>query len=617
MGNNPDQYRDRLPLPIFLFRLAPQKGFPFKSGRKSSFLNKSSKSQTFLLYLVKYLRMKKFTLLLLLFSQLVFAQFTDINIVKEIHAKNKGLVVSAHPLASEAGAKMMKMGGNAYDAVIATQLALAVVYPQAGNIGGGGFLVGVKNNGEKFTIDFRETAPEKASKDMYLDKKGNANTDLSQNGRLAVGIPGSVAGYFATLKYAKLPMEKLIQPAIDLAEQGFSITEREANLLNHQMQFFDQHNTNKTVFQKTAPWKQGDILVQKELAATLKLIQKEGAKGFYEGKTAELLVAEMKRGNGIITLNDLKNYKVIERKPLAFNYKGNEVVSMPLPSSGGILLTQMLKMASFENLEKYPQNSTQAVQIMVEAERRAFADRAEYMGDPEFIQDQTARLISEEYLKNRWKSFNKNAATPSSEVGKIIAQPKESTETTHISIVDKDGNAVAVTTTLNGLYGSKVVVSGAGFFLNNEMDDFSVKPGVPNMFGAVGGEANSIKPGKRMLSSMTPTIVLKNGKPYIIVGTPGGTTIPTSVFQSIVDVLDFKLSPNMTINSPKFHHQWLPETVMVEKNFPESTISDLEKLKYKIERISQLGRTEMIVIDEKGNAVAVADGRGDDSVAVQ
>ena len=561
--------------------------------------------------------MKKFTLLLLLFSQLVFAQFTDINIVKEIHAKNKGLVVSAHPLASEAGAKMMKMGGNAYDAVIATQLALAVVYPQAGNIGGGGFLVGVKNNGEKFTIDFRETAPEKASKDMYLDKKGNANTDLSQNGRLAVGIPGSVAGYFATLKYAKLPMEKLIQPAIDLAEQGFSITEREANLLNHQMQFFDQHKTNKTVFQKTAPWKQGDILVQKELAATLKLIQKEGAKGFYEGKTAELLVAEMKRGNGIITLNDLKNYKVIERKPLAFNYKGNEVVSMPLPSSGGILLAQMLKMASFENLENHAQNSTQAVQIMVEAERRAFADRAEYMGDPEFIQDQTARLISEEYLKNRWKSFNKNAATPSSEVGKIIAQPKESTETTHISIVDKDGNAVAVTTTLNGLYGSKVVVSGAGFFLNNEMDDFSVKPGVPNMFGAVGGEANSIKPGKRMLSSMTPTIVLKNGKPYIIVGTPGGTTIPTSVFQSIVDVLDFKLSPNMTINSPKFHHQWLPETVMVEKNFPESTISDLEKLKYKIERISQLGRTEMIVIDEKGNAVAVADGRGDDSVAVQ
>ena len=290
---------------------------------------------------------------------------------------------------------------------------------------------------------------------------------------------------------------------------------------------------------------------------------------------------------------------------------------MPLPSSGGILLAQMLKMSSFENLEKFPQNSTEAVQIMVEAERRAFADRAEFMGDPDFIKDQTEMLISESYLKSRWKNFNKNKATPSSEVGKIIAQPKESTETTHISIVDKEGNAVSVTTTLNGLYGSKVVVSGAGFFLNNEMDDFSVKPGVPNMFGAVGGEANSIKPGKRMLSSMTPTIVMKNSKPYIIVGTPGGTTIPTSVYQSIVNVIDFKLNPNMAVNTPKFHHQWLPEIVEVTTNFPETTISDLEKKNYKIERISGIGRTEMIVIDEQGNATAVADGKGDDSVAIE
>ena len=560
--------------------------------------------------------MKKFLLLSVLFSHLAFSQFTDINIVKEIRTKDKGLVVSAHPLASEAGAKIMKMGGNAYDAVIATQYALAVVYPQAGNIGGGGFLVGVKNNGEKFTIDFRETAPEKSSRDMYLDKNGKANTDLSQNGRLAVGIPGSVAGFFATLKYAKLPMEKLIQPAIDLAEKGFAITEREANLLNSQMEFFNQHNKNKTVFQKDK-WKQADILVQKDLAETLKLIQKNGAKGFYEGKTAELIVAEMKRGNGIITLNDLKNYKVAERKPIVFDYKGNEIVSMPLPSSGGVLLAQMLKMSSFENLEKYQQNSTEAVQIMVEAERRAFADRAEFMGDPTFINDQTSMLISEEYLKNRWKSFHKNQATPSSEVGKIIPQPKESTETTHISIIDKEGNAVAVTTTLNGLYGSKVVVSGAGFFLNNEMDDFSIKPGVPNMFGAVGGEANKIEPGKRMLSSMTPTIVLKNGKPFIVVGTPGGTTIPTSVYQSIVNVVDFKLNPNFSVNLPKFHHQWLPEIVAVEKHFPETTISNLEKLGYKIDRWNQIGRTEMIVVDEKGNATAVADGRGDDSVAVE
>ena len=561
--------------------------------------------------------MKKALVLLLISSNFVFAQFTDIKIVKEIRTKDKGLVVSAHPLASEAGAKVMKMGGNAFDAVIATQYALAVVYPQAGNIGGGGFLVGVKKTGEKFTIDFRETAPAKASRDMYLDKKGNANTDLSQNGRLAVGIPGSVAGFYATLKHAKLPMAKLIQPAIDLAEQGFAITEKEANLLNNQMQYFNEHNKIQTVFQKKNKWKQGDILIQKDLAETLKLIQKNGAKGFYEGKTAELIVAEMKHGNGIITLNDLKNYKVAERKPIVFDYKGNEIVSMGLPSSGGILLAQMLKMAGYENLEKYQQNSTEAVQIMVEAERRAFADRAEFMGDPDFITDKTSMLISDEYLRNRWKSFNKNLATPSAEVGKIISQPKESTETTHISVIDKEGNAVAVTTTLNGLYGSKVVVAGAGFFLNNEMDDFSIKPGVPNMFGAVGGEANKIEPGKRMLSSMTPTIVMKNGKPYIIVGTPGGTTIPTSVYQSIVNVIDFKLSPGMTVNAPKFHHQWLPESVMVENHFPETTIQNLEKMNYKIEKVSQIGRTEMIVIDEKGNAVAVADGRGDDSVAVE
>ncbi|UMQ42047.1 gamma-glutamyltransferase [Chryseobacterium sp. Y16C] len=561
--------------------------------------------------------MKKIAIIFILFSFSVSAQYTDINIIKEVKVKNKGVVVSAHPLASEAGAKILRMGGNAYDAVIATQYALAVVYPQAGNIGGGGFLVGVKNNGEKFTIDYRETAPKKASRDMYLDKTGKANTDLSQNGRLAVGIPGSIAGFFATLKHGKLPMEKIIQPAIDLAEKGFAITEQEASLLNAHKANFQKHNQTATVFVKDIPWKAGDLLVQKELAETLKLIQKSGAKGFYEGKTAELLVSEMKRGNGIITAEDLKNYKVAERKALEFEYKGNTIVSMPLPSSSGILLAQMLKMSGFENLEKYQQNSTQAVQIMTEAERRAFADRAEYMGDPDFIQDKTSYLISDEYLKNRWKSFSFNKATPSSEVGKIIKQPKESTETTHISVIDKEGNTAAVTTTLNGLYGSKVVVSGAGFFLNNEMDDFSIKPGVPNMFGAVGGEANAIQPNKRMLSSMTPTIILKNGKPYMVVGTPGGTTIPTSVFQSIVNVIDFKLNANISVNAPKFHHQWLPETVAFEKNFPETTIKDLEKLGYKTEKWNQIGRTEIILIDENGNIHAVADGRGDDSVGVE
>ena len=555
--------------------------------------------------------------LLLLFVNFVSAQFTGFNTVKEVRVKDKGVVVSAHPLASEAGAKILKMGGNAYDAAVATQLALAVVYPQAGNIGGGGFLVGVKNNGEKFTIDYRETAPAKSSKDMYIDAKGIADTDLSQNGRLAVGVPGSVAGFFETLKHCTLPMKDLIQPSIDLAEQGFAITEREANLLNSLRESFLKHNSLPTAFVKNEKWKAGDLLIQKELAETLKRIQKDGMKGFYERKTAELLTNEMKRGNGIISLQDLKNYKAVVRKPMVFNYKNHEIVSMPLPSSGGILLAQMLKMSGFEDLEKFQHNSTKAVQIMVEAERRAFADRAEYMGDPGFITDETAMLISDEYLKNRWKSYNPNQATPSSAVGKIIKTASESTETTHISVLDKDGNAASVTTTLNGLYGSKVVVAGAGFFLNNEMDDFSIKPGVPNMFGAVGGEANKIEPGKRMLSSMTPTIVLKNGKPFMVVGTPGGTTIPTSVYQSIVNVIDFKLSPNMVINAPKFHHQWLPETVSVEKNFPETTISDLEKMGYKIQRISAIGRTEMIIIDENGTIIGVADGRGEDSVAVE
>ena len=562
--------------------------------------------------------MKRGFLLFLVISNVAFAQFTNINIVKEIHSKDKGMVVSAHPLASEAGAKILKMGGNAFDAAIATQFALAVVYPQAGNIGGGGFLVGTTNKGEKFSLDYRETAPIKASRDMYLDEKGNANTDLSQNGRLAVGVPGSISGMFYThKKFGKLPMAALIQPAIDLAEKGFAVTLREANLLNSTKEDFLKHNSHKTAFTKDIPWKQGDLLIQKELANTLKAIQKNGEKGFYEGNNAQLLVDEIKKGNGIISLEDLKNYKTRERKVLSFDYKGNEIISMPLPSSGGPLLAQMLKMASYENLEKYEQNSPEALQIMVEAERRAYADRAEYMGDPDFIEDKTQMLISDEYLKNRWKNFSFEKATPSADVGNIISQPKESEQTTHISIIDKFGNAASITTTLNGLYGSKVVVKGGGYFLNNEMDDFSVKPGVPNMFGAVGGEANSIVPNKRMLSSMTPTIVLKNGKPYIVVGTPGGTTIPTSVFQSIVNAIDFKLSPNFVINAPKFHHQWLPEVIYTEKNFPQNTIKVLEQKNYKFENRNVIGRTEMIILDENGNAIAVADGRGDDSVAVE
>ncbi|WKS94480.1 gamma-glutamyltransferase [Riemerella columbina] len=561
--------------------------------------------------------MKKISLLLVVMSGVVSAQFTDYNIVKNIQTKNKSVVVSAHPLASAAGVQVIRQGGNAFDAAIATQYALAVVYPQAGNIGGGGFLVATKANGEQLAIDFREVAPKKANRDMYLDAQGKADTDLSQNGRLAVGVPGSVAGFYEILKHAKLPMKALIQPAIDLAEKGFAITEKEAQLLNQEREAFIKHNQNAIVFVKDTPWKAGDLLIQKDLAKTLKRIQQFGLKGFYEGETARLIVEEMKRGNGIITLEDLKNYRVKTRKPLTFDYKGHQIVSMPLPSSGGPLLAQMLKMAAFENLENYQPNAPEAVQIMVEAERRAYADRAEYMGDPDFIKDQTEFLTSDAYLRKRWQTFNKNQATPSAEVGKIINPNQESTQTTHLSILDKEGNAVSVTTTLNGYYGSKVVVSGAGFFLNNEMDDFSIKPGVPNMFGAVGGEANAIQAGKRMLSSMAPTVVLKNNKAYMVVGTPGGTTIPTSVFQAIVDVIDFKISPNLAVNLPKFHQQWLPEYVSVEKDFPRETIKALEKKGYQFKVRGAIGKTEMIVADEAGNITAIADNRGDDAVAVE
>lgn len=546
-----------------------------------------------------------------------YAQFTQYNVSKEIHTKNKGVVVSAHPLASDAGAKMFDLGGNAFDAAIATQWALAVVYPQAGNIGGGGFMIATTAKGENLALDFRETAPQSAFRDMYVDENGKANTELSQYSPSSAGTPGSVAGLYETLKYAKLPMKVLIQPAIELAEKGFAIKKAEADLLNKHKDEFLKYNISPTVFTKNTEWKEGDILIQKDLAQTLKRIQKNGKKEFYEGKTAQLIIQEMKKNKGYISFSDLKNYQVRERKPLIFNYKEYEVMTMPLPSSGGTLLAQMLKMTQLEKLEKYQPLSPQAVQIMTEAERRAYADRAEYMGDPDFVEDKTNYLISDEYIKSRWQSFSFDKSTPSAEVGNIINPNPETEQTTHISILDKEGNAVSVTTTLNGYYGSKTVVSGAGFLLNNEMDDFSIKPGVPNMFGAVGGEANAIAPNKRMLSSMTPTIISKNKKPFFVVGTPGGTTIPTSVFQVVTGVLDFNLPITLAVNMPRFHHQWLPEEVFVEEFFPQTTIDVLEKKNYKFQKRPNIGKIEAIFKDENGNVIAVADRRENDSVGVE
>jgi len=524
---------------------------------------------------------------------------------------SKGAVVSAHPLASKVGVQILKKGGNAVDAAIATQLALAVVYPQAGNLGGGGFLVGKLSNGKNICLDYREKAPGKASRDMYLDANGNPQMKLSQDGHLASGVPGTVAGLFAAHRYGKIPFSKLIAPAIELAEKGFAITDREARSLNDLQKRLKENNTVTPVFVKEGGWKGGDTLIQLELAVTLKRIRDLGAKGFYEGETARLIVEEMKRGNGILSEQDLRDYKVEERTPTVFAYRGYTLVTMPLPSSGGIIIEQCLKMMEKRKLETMTFQSPEAVQLMVEAERRAYADRAEYMGDADFVKVPVKTLVSDKYLDERMKDYVPGKAG-SSDIVKAGKIAHESEETTHLAVVDEKGNAVAVTTTLNNSYGSATVVGGAGFFMNDEMDDFSVKPGVPNMYGALGTEANAIAPGKRMLSSMTPTLVLKNNKPYLVVGTPGGTTIPTSVFQTIVNVIDFKMTTEDAVNKPKFHHQWLPEEIMVEKEFPEATRQALEKMGYKVVNRGAIGRSELIKIDGK-KIEAVGDNRGDDT----
>ncbi|WP_295120963.1 gamma-glutamyltransferase [uncultured Chitinophaga sp.] len=530
---------------------------------------------------------------------------------KSVTAVN-GAVVSAHPLASDAGIQMLKKGGNAVDAAIATQLALAVVYPNAGNLGGGGFLVAHLANGKQLAIDYREKAPASAHREMYLDKDGNPQTRLSLDGHLAPGVPGTVAGLFASLPYARLKITQLITPAITLAEKGFAITDAEARALNRLRDEFLRLNTRPTAFVKDTPWKEGDTLIQKDLAGTLRLIRDKGAAGFYQGITADKIAAEMQRGKGIITKADLKAYKAQPRTPLVFPYKNTTILTMPLPSSGGVLLKQLLGMTERYPLAAMGFHSTAAVQLMTEAERRAFADRAEFLGDPDFVKVPVQQITSKTYLQNRMKDFDPQHATASTNIK--AGNVKESEETTHLSVIDAKGNAVSVTTTLNGSYGSRVVVGGAGFLLNNEMDDFSVKPGAPNMYGLLGAEANAIAPGKRMLSSMTPTIVLRNGKPYMVTGTPGGSTIITSVFQTIVNVLDFGLSEDDAVNKPKFHHQWMPDELYVENNFPDSTLQALKKMGHKITPRGGIGRTELITIKD-GKITAIADKRGDDSAA--
>lgn len=525
---------------------------------------------------------------------------------------SRAAVVSAHTLASQAGESILKKGGNAIDAAIATQFALAVVYPGAGNIGGGGFMVAHLKNGKDFSLDYRETAPAAAFKDMYLDAAGNAVTAMSQWGYKACGVPGTVAGLFAALPYAKFKMPVLMAPAIQLAEKGFVITKEEAASLNSARKDFMDLNKEPIAFVKKELWKGGDTLIQPQLAATLTRISKLGASGFYEGATALMIQNGLQKNGGIISLDDLKNYKAKFRDPIRFNYRGYQIISMPLPSSGGIILQQVLKMIENKDVQALQFQSAASVQLLVEAERRAFADRAQYMGDADFVQVPVKQLLDDTYLQKRISDYIPGKAGNSKETGAGIIPEHE--ETTHISILDAEGNAVSVTTTLNGSYGSRVVIAGAGFIMNNEMDDFSIKEGVPNMYGAVGNAANAIAPGKRMLSSMTPTLVLKNKKPFIVVGTPGGTTIPTSVIQSLVNIIDFKMNAADAVNKPKFHHQWLPDVIYIEKGFSPAVADSLRNMGYTLQTRSAIGRTELIKMNptQKKKIEAVADHRGDD-----
>jgi gamma-glutamyltranspeptidase/glutathione hydrolase len=533
-------------------------------------------------------------------------------IVKEKSFDN-GAVTSAHPLASMVGAAMMQDGGNAFDAAIATQLSLAVVFPGAGNIGGGGFMLARKVNGELIGIDYREAAPAKASRDMYLDEQGNPMDGKSTRGSSASGIPGSIAGMISTHAYAKLAFAKLIEPAIEFAEFGYVISEREAKGLNADRENFLKFSSAPSAFTKKEVWKAGDTLIQPELAATLKLIQAKGLAGFYEGATAEYIVKEMQHSGGYVSVEDLKNYRPKFRKPIEFDYRGHHVISFAPPSSGGILMAQMMQMIAPYNVEKMGLNTLASVNLMVESQRRAYADRAEHMGDPDYWKVPTKTLISNSYAQARMNDYKEGVAGSSKIT--VAGGAQESEQTTHLSVIDKEGNMVAITTTLNDTYGNKTIVAGAGFLLNNEMDDFSIKPGVPNMYGALGGEANSIQPGKRMLSSMTPTLVTLKGKPYISIGTPGGTTIPNQVYEGLVNIIDHKMTIKQAIDATRFHHQWIPDIVALESDFPEDIETGLKNMGYKTIKRGKFGRMDGILISADGKRMAAGDKRGDDSVA--
>ena len=526
----------------------------------------------------------------------------------------KAMVVSAREEASRIGSEIMQQGGNAFDAMVATEMALAVCYPNAGNLGGGGFMVYRTHQGEVGALDFREKAPLRANRDMFLDENKKYLQDKSKTGGLAVGVPGTIAGIFkAHKRFGSLPMQTILRPVILLAKNGFKITEKQAKQFNDYSAVFKQVNQENSIY--TKKFKDGDVFKNEALANTLQQISDNGRSAFYQGDIAKTLVAFLQKNGGIVSLKDLDNYQAIWREPIVFNYKDLRIISMSPPSSGGICMAQILKTTANYPIAQYGHNTTKTIQVLTEAQRRAYADRSHYLGDPDFIDIPVDSLLSDAYLKGRMDSFSFEGATPSKELTHGAISQAESTETTHYSIIDSYGNAIAVTTTLNASFGSKLYNKKLGFFLNNEMDDFSAKPGTPNLFGLIGGDANAIAPQKRMLSSMTPTLVEKDNKLWMTLGTPGGSTIITSVLQTILNVYEFNMSMQQAVDAPRFHHQWLPDIVKVEANsFDDKTIKELENKGYIIDykNASNIGRVDAILVLSDGSLEAGADKRGDD-----
>lgn len=527
----------------------------------------------------------------------------------------KAMVVSARKEASKIGSDILQKGGNAFDAMIATELALAVAYPYAGNLGGGGFMVYRKNTGEIGALDYREKAPLASHKDMYLDSLGNVIKNKSTLGAMAVGIPGTVAGVFAThKKFGSLPIQEILKPVIALAKKGVIVTQKQEDRIKKYQHYFLEVNKNPILFDK--PWKKGDTIKYPALAKTLERISQNGRDEFYKGETAKRLVTFMQANGGIITEEDLAKYEAKWRTPITFTYDNLRIISMSPPASGGICLAQIMNGIEPFDLDKFGHNSTKSIQVITEAERRAYADRSFYLGDPDFVKIPIETLKSKEYTKNRMNDFSFKKATSSTDVSHGSITMIESDETTHYSIVDQFGNAVSATTTINGAYGSKLYCADLGFFLNNEMDDFSSKPGVPNMFGLVGAEANKIEPEKRMLSSMTPTIVEKNGQLHMVVGTPGGSTIITSVLQTILNVHEFDMGMQEAVNQTRFHHQWLPDVIKMEpKGFNKQVKKDLQQLGYKLDETNSpvIGKVDAILVLPNGKLEGGADYRGDDT----